>query len=360
MDEYLSKKITHLRTTLIILVVFNHAGTSDGYFSGAVNDSFSRLFNIYLQAFIGDGLARVAVPLFFSISGYLFFRDFETSTTFYVRKIKSRTRTLLVPYLLFSFICLVFYYVMHSIPYTAKMFQAEKLLTEYGWLEFSNKLFINPIPGQLWFIRDLYIFVLLSPLFYWLLSRIRGGLLLGLFCIWFFAGDKSIAGDTLFAKNMEGVLFFAIGGFLSLNKIDIKFCAKKPFYIFVVWIILLSTKTYYSVVYHSRFIELHRLTVFVGLLAVWFNYDSLKALFGRQLYALAPYAFAIFLFHRLMLQPMRRAVRQIANGSEMGLLAGFFACVVLAVLLSVCMAFILRNLMPRVYAVIMGNRLAAK
>jgi len=357
MDEYLSKKITNLRTLLILLIVFNHAPTTDGIFSASADSDYPRIANVFVQTFIADGLARIAVPLFFAISGFLFFRDFRPGTDFFITKIKRRVKTLLVPYLLYSLICLVFYYIMHSIPFTARLFRAERLLTDYSLAELLSKWLVWPIPGQLWFIRDLFIFVVLSPLIYRLLSRAGLALLLAVGTVWFCAGDASIRGDTLLAKNAEGLLFFCLGAFLVLNRVDVNTTTRGAGWLWVLWLVLLAVKTHHTVLHHQRFIALHRLSVVVGFLAVWLNYEPIRRVAGRWLYWLSLYAFAIYLFHRPMLQVYRRIAQALAGNSEMLLLAGYFACVVVAVVVSILMAWFLRAIFPVGYSVLVGGRL---
>lgn len=56
------------------------------------------------------GICEIAVPVFFLISGYLFFRGMENwNTSVWVNKIKRRIKTLLVPYILWNIISVMFF-----------------------------------------------------------------------------------------------------------------------------------------------------------------------------------------------------------------------------------------------------------
>lgn len=64
----------------------------------------------YLEGFLAHGLFTAAVPVFFILSGYLFFRNTESVSDVVVKQ-KKRARTLLIPYLAWS----AFYYVFNAV-----------------------------------------------------------------------------------------------------------------------------------------------------------------------------------------------------------------------------------------------------
>ena len=92
-STYLSKKLSIISFFLIILVVLLHAQML----------SLSSGVNKIIQTIITQEITRIAVPLFFSISGFLFFRNYKTPfNVFYIKKLNSRIRSILIPYLLTS------------------------------------------------------------------------------------------------------------------------------------------------------------------------------------------------------------------------------------------------------------------
>ncbi len=62
-------------------------------------------FNAFIQFFFSEGIARVAVPIFFIISGYLFFLNFQGTKSEFISKYKKRAKSLLVPFLFWSINC---------------------------------------------------------------------------------------------------------------------------------------------------------------------------------------------------------------------------------------------------------------
>ena len=127
MDAELSKKLRVLKSFLILLIVLIHSATSTGNFGASPGDSIAHYCNTYIQSFVVDGISAIAVPLFFLVSGYLFFLNFKPEKSFFIEKINKRTRTILIPYLLYSLICLSFFYAAQKIHITAPIFRAEQL-----------------------------------------------------------------------------------------------------------------------------------------------------------------------------------------------------------------------------------------
>lgn len=94
MTRYLSEKLTVLYTVLIVMVVYIHSGYTE-----ASQYEVAR----FLQQLTGSGICRIANCLFFCISGYLFARNIHSVKDIWP-KLQKRTRTLLLPYLLWNLI----------------------------------------------------------------------------------------------------------------------------------------------------------------------------------------------------------------------------------------------------------------
>ena len=88
MTQYLSEKIKVLSFIAIILVLYIHSGFHD-----YPHEILGMEFNHYLQDLISGQIGRCAVPLFFMISGYLFFYNINTLNDV-ISKIKKRVKSL--------------------------------------------------------------------------------------------------------------------------------------------------------------------------------------------------------------------------------------------------------------------------
>src|SRR5882757_6269683 len=99
MTDYLSRKLKALSLGAVILVVFLHSHNEELKFASGqvVTDPSYRV--LFLENFLSKGVARIAVPLFFLISGFLFYTSYHFTLAGVTYKYKRRLRTLLVPYL---------------------------------------------------------------------------------------------------------------------------------------------------------------------------------------------------------------------------------------------------------------------
>ena len=168
-----SGAISALRLPLAILVVFIHTP----YF-----DSVSSLI-------ISRNLAAVAVPGFFMISAYLLFaKDREWNWRIYKGKLKSRLSSLLLPYVFWNIVALIVRFARQLVREYVFHKQANtKLVVNYDlndWLDAFGLLPAAtdwPRPGMwglglpmdfpLWYMRDLMLVVLISPLLSWIINR---------------------------------------------------------------------------------------------------------------------------------------------------------------------------------------------
>ena len=98
-----SKTIEWLRFFCIGLIVLLHAvgmpleGKDAISYQNGAFDTIRILFS--------EGICRVAVPIFFLVSGYLFFVKLEEwNTNIWIDKLKKRVKTLLIPYVLWNLI----------------------------------------------------------------------------------------------------------------------------------------------------------------------------------------------------------------------------------------------------------------
>lgn len=101
-DAILSKTIMFLRFPLIIAVVLIHTNFNGLTMNGTlwVSEGQFPTYDLVYHV-VSNELARIAVPLFFFISGFLFFYHSDFSKEIYRKKLKKRIRTLLIPYMFY-------------------------------------------------------------------------------------------------------------------------------------------------------------------------------------------------------------------------------------------------------------------
>jgi len=205
-DADVSARIDVLRIILIGLIVFCHGGR----FLGVQVPFAGPGVELTLTA-LNRGLACLAVPLFFCISGYLLLRKLELTPAGYVGLLRKKCIAIGLPYLLFNGIWIVWLLAVGSID----QFGSRSYLLEAG---IAAKLFgVNAIPLNypLWFLRDLLKIFALAPVFLFLFWRMPKIGLWGLLLLWFVVNPADEYGLCGFA------FCFYLGGWLARSRIDL-------------------------------------------------------------------------------------------------------------------------------------------
>lgn len=170
MTQYLSDKFKVLSLISIILVLYIHSGFHD-----YPNEIQGMIFNANLQNFISGMIGRCAVPLFYAISGYLFFTGLYGGRNANYQKlwfkIKKRGKTLLVPYIIACLFPVVFNLALEFIPgieqfvnnkgISKNFHQPIDKILNFIYFDSGNG---SPYAFHLWFLRDLIFIVILSPI----------------------------------------------------------------------------------------------------------------------------------------------------------------------------------------------------
>lgn len=176
--DFFWKKKQILTYFMSVLVFFIHI-SSFTYYERA--DGSLSTVNYILSTLSDRTLARCAVPLYFILSGALFFRDY--SNKIYWKKLKSRIFSLLIPFLCWNTIWMLFSIVTSYTPLSALFRGREKfLLTLPNVLE---AIFHYSCNFPFWFVFELMFFVLISPVFDLLLRNkwVALGTVVGIFVL---------------------------------------------------------------------------------------------------------------------------------------------------------------------------------
>ncbi|MBR6572814.1 MAG: acyltransferase [Clostridia bacterium] len=155
------KKITLIQFICAILVVLLHA-------DNVVSFPNASVFEIGFVRYFTHGICTAAVPIFFVLSGFLFFRNIsdESGMRAVGKKILSRIKTVLVPFLVWSGIYYIFYAVCNRVL-------GLDMLTP---VDISIKGIIRGILFYeycfpLWYMAQLFVFILMTPIVFVILKN---------------------------------------------------------------------------------------------------------------------------------------------------------------------------------------------
>lgn len=203
--------ISQLRFPMIVLVTFAHS-------YGSISADYSLLtseWNTYefLKLCLSQTLVKVAMPVFFIMSGYLFFSNVEEwNLNIYREKIFRRVKTLLIPYLIWNLLMAV---KLKTFSWNIFWTFWSHAGVQTDWLG-NEQLMTAPINMPLWFLRDLMIVSLLTPIIY-IGVRKLGIWLIGILTVIYLSGISAfVPGLSAYA-----VYFFTFGAFLSIRKMDL-------------------------------------------------------------------------------------------------------------------------------------------
>ncbi|ADV43950.1 acyltransferase family protein [Bacteroides helcogenes] len=156
-------------------------------------------------------MGSMCVPLYFVISGFLFFYNGQVLTKeWYLNKIKSRSFSLLMPYLLWCTIALIVFSINHSVS-VIDMIKGYTIGVSFPNM---NGGATSVWDGPLWFVRNLFVLMLISPAIHVFLhyKKFSAAVLGLMFVAWL--GMVSPMEHGVFIS----LLFFSIGGWLGLRQ----------------------------------------------------------------------------------------------------------------------------------------------
>lgn len=357
MTNKLSTKISTVSLVLIIFVLMIHsmnffwAGSQLIYSVGLLDK-----VNIFVQNFISNGFARISVPFFFLISGFLFFRGFSYSS--YIFKLKNRLKTLLLPYLFWGALVVFVYYILQLLP-TSEDYFSKSLIRERSLTDILFISWLEPLNYPLWFLRELFLLVVLSPMIYYLYTKLKLLFFIIPFLLWLFGLFNTSIELTLYKS--EPFLFFSLGLLLAKNSVLLnKTVNNKIFVIFTIfYLLLLFLKTWilsFSDIkeWGEAFIIFSQLLKLMGILVVWFMFDRVSL---SAIKFLIPITFLIFVFHEPMLTIYTKGGYAFFGISSSTSFLLYFLSPVLVVSTLYCFAWVLVKYFPRLSMIITGGRL---
>jgi len=344
MNNYLSTKIKFISFITMIMVLFIHSFNSTLYPNELI------LPNHYatdIQNFISFHVCRIAVPFFFILSGFLFAYNFDLTLKNYLEKLKSRFKSLVIPYVLWVVLWTSFFYILSNLSVTKSFINSPLSIQNFTFTSFIS-IFESPICYQFWFIKDLIFLVLFSPLFLILVKKIPP-LVLGFLYVNLVYWNY----DLLFFSNLA-VFYFAVGLFLALNfnkilaiKINIHFAI-----IGIVWILLYFANRFEITVY---FIPLIILT---GLYFVWKLYDVVnqESSIYLRLTKWASFSFFLFALHEPILISLKKLGFAILGKTPSVSLILYFSLPFFVFAFSIFIGFLTKKFVPNIFKVLTGGR----
>lgn len=336
-----SKAISLLRFPLILGVVSMH-------FSGGVNNS------IFFEKFISFGLNyfSVSVPLYFAIFGYLFWKEDESYTLeSYKNKLSKRIYTLVIPYLIWNILFLLLSCLINF--RSIGLIDLYKLIScnSNSFQDFVTSLLLGkgmPINYPLWFLRDLIVCSLLSPIFYRLLKSFPLVTICTLMFGWILTDISS--GRTYFTA----FFWFSIGEYVKMYKTNLLWLVDNCVIIcfLSICLALFRTFVYYDWMLEYKFYHFSLLvhvlaTLSVALKLTIRNYKIPHILNDATFWIFSSHAFVQVAWVKFIL-PHSKSIPDFFL---------FILGIIVVLLICITSFMVLKKYMPKLISILVGNRM---
>jgi fucose 4-O-acetylase-like acetyltransferase len=252
-----------------------------------------------VRILLSQGVCQIAVPVFFLISGYLFFVRLEEWTgTRYKEKMKRRVRNLVVPFLLWGLIALAVELAVACYKGASPVqwlsdrgwilplwnngrFHFNGARNILGWTMYNEAL---PLDYPLWFVRELIVLNLFAPAIHWWVRKTKAWGLAVLFLLYLFNIWIPLEGF-----HAGGTFFYSLGAYWRINRQDLTVrCRKWAVPAGIVSLLLLVGMVLTYQVHHPVYTGLCRVFTLTGSVFVGYRKQNLHPKSNQSATAISP------------------------------------------------------------------------
>lgn len=345
LNEISSNTLNYLKCILCVGVVFIHARFYPDLSVVGVNEfegyKFYNALDCYFNA---NFLNSTCVPLFFVISGYLFFLNIPElfGWKVYLTKLKSRIGSLLIPYLICNMLFVLFnntISLLHGTPFNP-------------WDCFSSFWSIKgglPIMAQTWYIRDLMVMCLLTPIIWFAIRFGKVFLLIALCGCWFTEWWYNIPGI-----DIRSAMFFSIGSYIGIHGIDLLEMVR-PRKLWFVYCIIFAILFALYIIYDLEWI--HKLSI-IASFPVWIclaNFIS-SMTYVRCSNTFVAGTFFVFLYHFPLAHRVSAYFTKIFGINEPVIIFAYISGAITTTIMLLIVFYMGKKFMPKYFKVIVGGR----
>lgn len=203
-EKQFRNKITWFSFIFSLLVIWVHSYNAELFLGisakGTVVDG--------LEHWIGDSVGQIAVPGFFMISGYLFYRDFSREKL--RGKWQRRIQSVLVPYIVWNFLYYLGYVIGSRLPWIHQ-------IVGKGVIPFDLSSAVDAVINYtynyvFWYLYQLILLILLAPVIGLLLERRWRGELY-LLVLW----GLLLCGVQLPLVNLDALIYYSTAAYCAMH-----------------------------------------------------------------------------------------------------------------------------------------------
>jgi hypothetical protein len=357
----LSQVISFARISLIVGLVFIHYGNYPNVQTSPFRgiNTASHEAATFVQSFVLFFFFAV-VPLLSMISGWLFFSfNNADAKEALLSRVRRRFGSLYLPLVFWNVFFLLILLILFRFDPANPLFEEIRYKFDTaGIWDYVNAIFgitLHPIGYQFWFVRDLFVTVLVSPILWILLTRapVFGTMFLG--TVWLVGHDLWIFLRT------DVVFFFYLGGLVRLRQIPLEISARATFLFLSLYVVLVALRTLMPyVVDGSPFIldVATRGMRILGVLACWgvFQQIALTPL-GTTIARYGGLAFFLHSAHFPLIGEVKILLwNTLPAETDAWMIVHYLVSVAVTVAIGLAIGIVMARLVPRWFSLLNGGR----
>lgn len=289
-----------------------------------------------------------AVNLFFMISGLLFYRNLSFKTL--VSKVQSRFKSLVIPYLCWNIIGVIFFTTIMFIPPLKELVNNENFFI-HNFNDLLLGIFHYKCNVVFWFIYELIILVLLSPLILLFIKRKWSGLL---FIILFYFLERQYSDYLIGIRGSGAWIYYFIGTYIGKHYFE-KFSKiifhKKISIIFIIIGIGTASILRNENIQISFFLK--SILSILGTFSIWFSIDTILKFYHPWMNGLPMFIYA---FHFNVCMAIGKLICLILPNYIGMETLGILLCIIITLTISIMTAKYLKQMVPTIYSILNGGR----
>lgn len=365
LEKVTSQKFVFFSFLAMVLLVYVHGyNLHNNYLQPFSTVHEPLTVTTFTEYFLANGLFRFRIPMLFIISGFLFTLGDDKP---FGTRIAKRSKTLLLPYIIWSAFALLITFLLQQNAFTAAIVQKASIdqmgdnrpYTMQSIGSMVTRLFLAPTSFQLWFIRCLFFYNLLYPLM--VKAVLKGP------WIWFpIVGFLWFTTSGFYFVEGEGLLFFSLGILIAKRGFNIEQpLNKKLWWLALIAFIGSATAKTVLAFYMKDTIPngiilsfLHKTTVFAGLVTMWYGFDKLVLFLMNKAWFVwvSSFSFIIYAAHVPLVNYLTTYMNGAFSGYSFSRIAVFATAPTIIILLCIAFGAVFRKVLPSVYRISTGGR----
>ncbi len=343
--KFFENKILVVNGIMSIMVVFLHSYNIERY-------NHLKWFMIPLfENFISKVIGNLAVPTFFFMSSILFFQNYSTEKIW--NKYKNRTFSILIPYLLWNTIYFMLFVLLTKIPLSSFFMDTKEIPIDR--ITIIAAVFGHIYNKSYWFMYQLILFIVISPIIYYLIKNHFGILfLLGVLIINYWI--ERIPGGT-YGIRINSLVYWVMGAYFALHQREKLYNrSKNGKWYLVVSLLLIAIRFYLGFITQKVTVSNYilNLLLLLNVISLWFAFDILRL---TAVYEWMKMSFFIYSVHPLIVDTIKKGIAALLPENDIMALTNYIISGVGGILISVLIGKLMIQLAPKLFHILSGGRL---